>query len=134
MVNVTDLGIETEPASLVDTKIGPNEIHLPVSNTEHENDPLVYDSPEKANNRLTSMSYYVPDHVRNFLNCVKSRKDPIASVEVGYRSVSVCHLGNIAMRLHRKIRWDPAKEQIIGDDEAAAMLTRPMRAPWRIDS
>ncbi len=135
MVNVTDLGIETEPASLVDTKIGPDEIHLPVSNPEHEDDPLTYngsDQGRRPEDRLVAMSYYVPDHVRNFLNCVKSRKDPIAPVEVGHRSVSVCHLGNIAMRLKRKIRWDPEREQIVGDDEAAAMLSRPMRAPWTL--
>jgi predicted dehydrogenase len=132
-VDVSDLGIQTEPASLVDTKIGPNEIHLPVSNKEHRDDPLTYNGSEKGrrpNDRLGAMSYYVPDHVRNFLDCIKSREDPIAPVEVGHRSVSVCHLGNIAMRLKRKIRWDPEKEQILGDEEASQMLSRPLRAPW----
>jgi hypothetical protein len=63
---------------------------------------------------------------------MRSRKDPIAKVETGHSSANICHLGNMAMLLHRKIRWDPAKEQIIGDDEAAAMLSRPMRAPWTL--
>ena len=72
------------------------------------------------------------DHVRNFSQCVKSRHDPVEPVEVGHRTASLCHLGNIAMRLKRKIHWDPAKEQIVGDDEAAKMLARPMRAPWHL--
>jgi hypothetical protein len=63
---------------------------------------------------------------------VKSRQDPVESVEIGHRTASLCHLGNIAMKLHRKIRWDPQQEQIVDDAEAAAMLSRPMRAPWRM--
>ena len=113
-VDVSDVGIQTEPESLVDTTIGPNEIHLPVSSKEHQNDPLEFSGQEpgrKPHDRLTAMKYYLPDHVRNFLDCIKSRQDPIAPVEVGHRSVSVCHLGNIAMRLKRKIRWDPDKRR-----------------------
>jgi len=72
--------------------------------------------------------------VRNFLDCVRSRHDPIAPVEVGHRSASVCHLGNLAMLLKRKLHWDPAKEQFVGDDEADRMLSRPMRAPWTLPS
>ena len=135
-VDVSDHGLAAEPASLLDTKIGPDEIHLPVSNKSHQDDPLKYNSLTERGlrpmDRMNTMVYYGPDHVRNFLDCIKTREDPIAPVELGHRSVSVCHLGNIAMRLHRKIRWDPEKEQIIGDDEAAAMLSRPMRAPWKI--
>ncbi len=74
----------------------------------------------------------MPDHSRNFLDCIKTREDPIAKVEIGHGSANICHLANIAMLLHRKIRWDPEKEQILGDDEAAAMLSRPMRAPWTL--
>jgi hypothetical protein len=75
---------------------------------------------------------YIPDHVRNFLDCVKSRREPIAPVELGHRTASVCHLGNIAIRLMRKLRWDPQQERFAGDDEANAMLARPMRAPWHL--
>jgi len=63
---------------------------------------------------------------------VRSRKLPICDVETGHRSVSVCHLGNIAIRLGRKIQWDPDKEQIVGDEEAARWVSRPMRSPWRL--
>ena len=69
-------------------------------------------------------------HVRNFLDCVKSRELPVAHAEVGHRSASVCHLGNVAIRLGRNVKWDPVAERFIGDDEANEMLLRPMRAPW----
>ena len=75
---------------------------------------------------------YLPDHVRNFLNAVKARKDPIAPVEIGHRTASLCHLGNIAIRLMRKLQWDPEKEQFVGDAEANSMLARPLRAPWHL--
>lgn len=76
--------------------------------------------------------YVSKDHYQNFLDCVKSREKPVADVEVGHRTATVCHLGNMAVRLGRKIAWDPVKEQIAGDAEAAAMLSRPYRAPWRL--
>ena len=54
-------------------------------------------------------------------------------IEYAHRSITIAHLANIALRLNRsQLRWDPAKEQIPGDAEAAAMLTRPMRGPWRL--
>src|SRR5690242_6499393 len=65
-------------------------------------------------------------------NAVKSKEDPIEPVEVGHRTATICHLGNIAMKLKRKIQSDPAAERIIGDDEAAAMLSKPMLKPWTI--
>ena len=71
-------------------------------------------------------------HARNFLDCVKSRKRPNADVEEGHRSAVMCHLGNISTRLGRSVRWDAAKEQVVGDVEANHMLGRPYRAPWRL--
>jgi hypothetical protein len=53
-------------------------------------------------------------------------------VEIGHRSATVCHLGNIAVRLDRKIRWDPSAERIVGDDEAAKWVDRPKRSPYTI--
>ena len=73
------------------------------------------------------------DHQRDFLDCIKSRKDPAARVEVGHRSATVCHLGNIAVRMNAKsLAWDPEKEQFVNNDEANAYLHRPMRTPWQI--
>jgi len=94
--------IDAEPKSILSSVIGPNEIHL----------------------------YESRNHMQNFLDCVKSRKDPICNAEIGHRSSTVCHLANIAMLLDRPIRWDPQKEQFPGDDEAQRMTWRPRRAPY----
>ncbi len=69
-------------------------------------------------------------HVKNFIECVRLRKKPAADVEIGHRSTIVGHLGNIAYRTGRKIRWDAAKEEIIGDPEASELLGRKARKPW----
>lgn len=71
-------------------------------------------------------------HARNFLDCVKSRQRPNADIEEGHRSAILCHLGNISTRLGRSLKWDPVKEQVPGDAEANAMLSRPYRAPWKL--
>jgi predicted dehydrogenase len=71
-------------------------------------------------------------HMANWLDCVKSRQAPNADVAIGHRTATVCHLGNIAIRTGRPLRWDPAGEQIIGDAQAAAMLGRPYRKPWEL--
>jgi len=72
------------------------------------------------------------DHQRNFLDCVKTREEPAAPVEVGHRSATVCHLGNIAIRLKKELQWDPASEQFVGNDEANALLRRPVRDSWHV--
>jgi predicted dehydrogenase len=69
-------------------------------------------------------------HARNFLDCVKSRKQPIADVESGHQVVTTCHLANISLRTGRKVFWDSEREQIPRDPEANAMLERPYREPW----
>ena len=67
---------------------------------------------------------------RNFLDCVKSRRDPYFPAEIGHRCCSVAHLGNIAMDLGRKLRWDPVTERFADDETANRMLSRPAREPW----
>jgi predicted dehydrogenase len=69
-------------------------------------------------------------HVRNFLDCVKSRQQPVSNLEGGHRTTTTTHLANISLRTGRKLKWDSEKEEIVGDKEAAAMLERPYRAPW----
>ena len=101
---VTRGAIAAEPKSLLQETIGAGETKLYVSN----------------------------HHKANFYECVKSRAQTIAPVEVAHRSCSACLLGDIAMHLGRKLRWDPAKEQFLNDDEANKMLSKPMRAPWRL--
>jgi predicted dehydrogenase len=71
-------------------------------------------------------------HVQHFVECVKSRKRPIADVEDGHLTATMCHLGNIATRLGRSLRWDAEKEEFTGDTEANQWLLRPYRAPWKL--
>ncbi|MFD3002347.1 Gfo/Idh/MocA family protein [Pontibacter toksunensis] len=89
---------------LITSVIGPNEIHLMESKEHHG----------------------------NWLESIKSRQPPIAPVEVGHRSCSACLIHQIAMKLKRKVYWDPIKERFRNDDEANAMLSRPQRSPWAI--
>lgn len=70
------------------------------------------------------------NHYANWIECIKTRQRPVCDVEVGHRSATVCHLGNIAMALGRPLDWDPVAERFVGDDEANKMLDRPRRAPW----
>ncbi len=77
--------------------------------------------------------YESDDHFRNFIDCMISRGPTAAPVGVAHRSITICHLGNIAMRLGREsLKWDPVKEKIIGDAEASKMLSRPYRGPWKL--
>jgi predicted dehydrogenase len=103
-IYVTRGKIEADPKTLLETQFGPNDIRL----------------------------YESADHFRNFIDCVISRKETVAPCEVAHRSISVCHLGNIAMLLGRDLRWDPEKEQVLGDPSAQWMLHRPYRDPWRL--
>ena len=97
--------VEASSKEILESKIGPEEIHL-YTNPAGEHD--------------------------DFLKCVKSRKDPYFPVDIGHRVSTVCHLANIAIKVGRKLKWDPVKEQFIGDSTANAMLSRPMRAPWKL--
>ncbi len=76
--------------------------------------------------------YKSTNQYQNWLDCIKSRKPPICDVNTGHRSATVCHLGNIAIRTGRKIKWDPHRQEIMGDKEAAQMMSRPYRAPWKL--
>ncbi len=88
---------------ILDSVIGPGEIHLYKSDDQHG----------------------------NWLECVRSRKEPIAPAEIGHRACSTCLLHHIAMKTRRRLHWDPAKERFLNDDEANSMLSRPQRAPYR---
>jgi len=74
----------------------------------------------------------IVNHMGNFFDCIKTRRTPISDVVSQQRSVTVCHLANISMRLGRKLRWDPQKELFVGDDEANAWLSRPQREPYEV--
>ena len=96
--------LKTWPENLKKQKIGPNEIHF------HENE----------------------NHHTDFINAVKNRGTVSAPIEVGARSITVCHLGNIAYELGRPIKWDPAKERFLNDPEGDRLFSRRMRAPWHL--
>lgn len=96
---------------------------------ESSKDELVRWKPAKGDIHL----YINPrgEH-RDFLDCVKSRKDPYFPAEIGHRCASLLHIGNISMRLGRKLRWNPQKESFVDAAEANAMCSRPMRKPWSL--
>jgi predicted dehydrogenase len=77
--------------------------------------------------------YESGDHMRNFFDCVRSRKAPICDAEIGHRSATVCHLGVIAVRLGRRLQWDPKAEQFVNDAEANKWVTREMRKGYGYD-
>jgi len=89
--------------------------------------PEFIETPLAAN---ATRLYKSDNHMGDFFDCVRSRKDPICDVEIGHRSISVAHLGAISVRLGRKIQWDPVKEEIVGDADAAKWVGRPMRKPY----
>ncbi|HWI55964.1 MAG TPA: Gfo/Idh/MocA family oxidoreductase [Bacillota bacterium] len=97
--------VEASSATILNSVISPNDLHL-YTNPKGEHD--------------------------DFLKCVKSRKDPYFPVDIGHRVSTVCHLANIAIRLGRKLKWDPKAERFVQDNQANAMLSRPMRAPWKL--
>jgi predicted dehydrogenase len=76
--------------------------------------------------------YRSPGQDRNFVDCVKRRKPTVSPLESAIRSDTISHLSDIAIRAGRPIRWDPHKEEIIGDEQAGRVLSRPSRAPWRL--
>ena len=76
--------------------------------------------------------YMATNHRQNWLECIRSGKEPICPAEVGHRSATICQLGNIGYWLKRALVWDPVKEQFTGDDEANKLLSRENRAPWKL--
>lgn len=97
--------IDAEPKSLLKSIIQPHEIHL----------------------------YRSDDHRQNFLDCVKTRKKTVAPAEVAHRSIMVGHLGIIAIKLKRKLRWNPDREEFVADLQADRFLTRSMSSPWHTE-
>ncbi len=96
--------LKTWPDTLKDQVIGPDQTHL-------------YDSK---------------NHYTDWLDAIRKRSKPICDIEIGASSVTVCHLGNIAYKLQRPLKWDPKREVFVGDEEANRLLSRTMRSPWHM--
>jgi predicted dehydrogenase len=94
--------LDTVPVELARRPLGPNDIHL----------------------------YESRNHLGNWIDCIRSRQQPICHAEIGHRTATICQLNGIAERLGRPIGWDPAREQILNDPEAARWYDRPRRAPY----
>lgn len=97
-------GFKASDPALLKWKPGPNDIELP---------------------RLSEKE--------DFINCVRSRKEPLITAEIGHRAATICQIGHIAAKLGKKLKWDPGAEKFTGNEEANALLTRQLRAPWTID-
>ncbi len=82
--------------------------------------------------RGTTSVQHLP-HVQNFVKCMKTRERPTADIEIGHRTTTACHLGNIAYHVRRSLRWDAEQERFLNDNEANAWLTRNYRAPWKLN-
>jgi predicted dehydrogenase len=93
----------TDPESIGQAPLGPNDIKLYKSDSHHQ----------------------------DWVQCIRSRGKPICDVEIGCRSVTVCHLGNLAYWHKRALKWDPEQERFVGNEEANQWLDRPKRAPWK---
>jgi len=103
-VHVNRGGLSAYPEAILDSVIKPDEIHLYESN----------------------------DHIANFIDCVKSRSQTVAPAEVAHHSIMVAHLGLIAIKMGRRLRWNTKEERFIDAPEADRLLSRPMRSPWHL--
>ena len=103
-IHVSRGGLKASDPKILEEAIGPNDTRL----------------------------YQSGDHQQNFLDCVKSRKETIAPIEIAHRSISVGLLGEIAMLTEQKLKWDPKAERFLNSDEANRLLRRSMRGPWHL--
>ena len=104
-IHITGGGtISADPASILKSVIGPDEIHL----------------------------YAASGHHRNFLDCIKTRRSTTASAEIGHHATTTCNLVEISARIGRKLKWEPKVEKFIDDRSANSLLSRTMRTPWRL--
>jgi hypothetical protein len=100
-----DRGIlQSAPESIVKEPLGASDVHL----------------------------FQSPGHHRNWLDCIKSRQQPVGDVEAGARTITIVHLGNLAYWNHRKLRWDPQNWHFVNDPEADRWMDRPRRDPWQL--
>ncbi len=102
-IHVDRPGITSTPAAILQQPLGERDFRLPAIAASHR---------------------------QNWLDCIRSRRRPVADVEIGARSAQVCQLGNIGYQLRRALRWDPVREEFANDDEANRLRSRENRGPW----
>ncbi|MBR4751485.1 MAG: Gfo/Idh/MocA family oxidoreductase [Thermoguttaceae bacterium] len=100
------------------------------NNLKANPESIIADAPEP--DPPEGPTWIARPHIENFFDCMATRERPHADVEIGHRSVSVCHLVNITRILNRPLQWDPEKEQFVNDDEANTYVTRPRRAGYEL--
>jgi len=94
---------------------------------------FVKDGPEPAEaDKWEGAGWIARPHIKNWLDCIKTREKPNADVEIGHRSISVCHLANIVRMLGRRLHWNPDEERFVGDEEANTYLARPRRKEYEL--
>jgi predicted dehydrogenase len=103
-VHVDRSGLNAHPKELLETEFGPNDIHL----------------------------YKSDNHVRNLLDCVKSRAETVCPIDVAVQADIICQISDIAIRLEQKLKWDPKTERFVNNDAANRRLSRSMRTPWTL--
>jgi predicted dehydrogenase len=103
-VHVDRSGLNAHPKELLTAELGPNDVRL----------------------------YQSSNHVRNLLDCVKSRAETICPIDVAVQADIICHISDIAIRLEEKLKWDPKTERFVNNDAANRRLSRPMRSPWTL--
>jgi len=103
-VHVDRSGLNAHPKELLAAELGPNDVRL----------------------------YQSSNHVRNLLDCVKSRAETICPIDVAVQADIICHISDIAIRLEEKLKWDPKTERFVNNDAANRRLSRPMRSPWTL--
>jgi hypothetical protein len=104
-IHITGGGtISANPTDVLKSTIGPDEIHL----------------------------YASPEHHRNFLDCIKTRRPAAARAEIGHHATTTCNLVEISARLGCKLKWNPRIERFVNDEAADRFLSRAMRSPWHI--
>ena len=90
------------------------------------------DPPELVADHPKPQGYPARTHLENWIACMHSRKRPNADVEIAHRSSTLCHLANIARELGRRLRWNPDKEEFIGDEQANGLRSRPRRKGYEL--
>jgi hypothetical protein len=115
--------VVTQPASLMESVIGPNEIHILDSALE----TIPANLPKGFQQTLTA------GHHQNWIRAIRTGSPVVDPIESAFRSDMISQLSQLCIRTGQPVRWDPKKETIVGNDEAKKMIKRPMRAPWGVE-